>query len=797
MAEEIGGINVKISADTSGLDKGAAKAKESLSGIDDKAKKASSSTKKLSSSSNELGSNLGKVAVAAFAAAGGIAAIVSTTSKIAAFDDAMLGLKATISGTDEQMARLEKQSRSLGASTIYSAEQTANAQRFLAQAGFDVNEVLAATPGILELATAGNMGLAESADLASNVLGGFSLEIEELGRVNDVLAATASSSNTSVQQLGIAMSYVAPMAKSAGISIEETAAAIGVLSDAGIQGSRAGTNFTAFIRQMSKITPQAEAALDKYGIKIGDVDIKSRGLQSVLETLKDAGIEGGDAFTIFGSEANAAAEIMATASVRVETLTDKFNKANGSAKKMSDTMASGVSASLKGFVSASEEVILVLGDQGGKSGIIGLSSVATEIMRDLGMALDYAGSESGGTAEEFKIFDEVMRGVAISTKVAYEVVDSMVSSISMLGTMIALVASGEFGLMGEAWDNYNEKIKENIAQTEYFYGALYQTKEWVAIKEANEELDAMLDKAASAENALNNLGENDSSDVKSKGNGGKNKSEGESNAVSAQREKIKLLEEEWNWKKELAVFDGEGIIEANAERELEASQAKLDAVKEYFQSDLDILIEANEARQYAIDEALINEQISAEDHEQLMSKIAKDGAKARSKLAETERSGKINIAKNMFGTLSTLMNTSNKQMFEIGKKAALANAAIDGAQSVMSAFRSGMETGGPWAPLVAAGYAAVAGINAANLIGNISSQSFGGGGSPSVPTMATAQPAAPSSSVPSGGGQPAQSSGTLTVQGLTAGSLISGDVVAEIAEQLLDYQAAGGNVVLR
>src|SRR5690625_450768 len=239
---------------------------------------------------SSLASTMGRLrSVVGLLAAGiggiGFSRIIRET---AGFEDSMLGLQAVSRATAQQMKTLEDQARSLGATSMFSAQHAGDAQRFLAMAGLEVNEVLSATPGILRLATAGQIDLANAADIASNVLGGFRLEVEELNRVNDVLAATAAGSNTSIEQLGQALSFAAPLAASAGVSIEETAAASGTLSDAGLQGSRAGTGLVGVSRQLSNVTPAAAAALQSYGVTVADVDVSSRGLGEVLETLGGA-----------------------------------------------------------------------------------------------------------------------------------------------------------------------------------------------------------------------------------------------------------------------------------------------------------------------------------------------------------------------------------------------------------------------------------------------------------------------------------------------------------------------------
>lgn len=318
---------------------------------------------------DRLTSGLGaiKVAIAAVGAVAGGFSIGRLVTETAAFEQSLLGLQVVSGATASQMKELEDQSRSLGATSIFSAKQASDAQNFLAMAGFNVNEVLEATPGLLELAAAGSMDLASAADLASNVLGSMQLQVSELGRVNDVLAAAAAGSNTNIMQLGQALSYAAPIAATAGVSIEETAAAIGVLSDAGLQASRAGTGLLGVIRQVSNLTPQATAALASYGLTAQDVNVEQNGLLDVLMKLQEANINTADSFTIFGSEAGVAANILAAGAVRVNEFTGELELAEGTARRAALVLGSGLEGAMKSFGSAVGESTLQLGRDSGMS----------------------------------------------------------------------------------------------------------------------------------------------------------------------------------------------------------------------------------------------------------------------------------------------------------------------------------------------------------------------------------------------------------------------------------------------
>lgn len=321
------------------------------------------------------------LAIGAISAAAGGLGFHRIIRETASFEDAMLGLQAVSGATASQMAELEKQARTLGATSSFSAEQAGNAQRYLAMAGLEVNEVLSATPGILKLAVAGQLDLATAADIASNVLGGMNMEVSELNRVNDILAATASGANTNIRQLGEALSYAAPFASKAGLSLEETAAAIGAMSDAGIQASRAGTGLVGILAQLADATPKAQAAIEGADLSMEQLDINARGLQPVLDDLRGANLTLGEALQIFGREAGAAALNVINASEGVAEFTEGLRDAEGAAEEMSLIIGSGLTGSMKGLSSMLSESIISLGrDDGLAAGFQSVTDTATGML---------------------------------------------------------------------------------------------------------------------------------------------------------------------------------------------------------------------------------------------------------------------------------------------------------------------------------------------------------------------------------------------------------------------------------
>ena len=340
---------------------------------DQRLKNVTQSGKRAESQISMLSKTVG-VAAAAFAT---FNASMSIKNTIFGFDTALKGLQATTRATAADMAKLETQARQLGATSKFSATEAAEAQRFLAMAGFDTNKILASTPSVLKLATAGEISLAQAADMASNALGGMQLPVEELDRVIDVMAEAASSANTNITELSEALSYAAPLAASAGVEMEELTAVIGALSDSGIKSSRAGTGVIGIIRQISNVTPQAIDAIGKYGLTLDDISIKSHGLTGVMKTLRDANLEAEDAFKLFGSETAAAGLIVSSYSDKVQLMTERYKNAKGSAEEMANIMAGSLAAGALGLGSALQEVSLQIGDAGVAGGMKEAMTAAT------------------------------------------------------------------------------------------------------------------------------------------------------------------------------------------------------------------------------------------------------------------------------------------------------------------------------------------------------------------------------------------------------------------------------------
>jgi len=330
----------------------------------------------------------GAVGVALAGALAAMASFGAVVRTISEFETSISKLGAISGATTSQLEGMRDVAKQLGATTEFSAGQAADGLTFLAQAGFSAAESMAAIPAVLDLATASGLGLAAAADTASNIMSGFGIAAAEAARVSDVLAAAASSSNTNVSQLGGAMSTVAPIAAALGVNLEGTAASIGILSDAGIQGERAGTALRGVLAALAGPTSEATRVLNGLGIAISDVDPATNSLSDVLVRLQGAGLSTADAMTIFGREAASGALVLVKGADQLRTFTDELGNAEGAAADMADTMRDNLGGDIATMQSTLSGLILALGEAGLTAVIRGVVQAITGLTRGLTALVD-------------------------------------------------------------------------------------------------------------------------------------------------------------------------------------------------------------------------------------------------------------------------------------------------------------------------------------------------------------------------------------------------------------------------
>lgn len=294
-------------------------------------------------------------------AAFGIAAVVGT---MASFETSMAQVKAITRATEEEMISLRDIAKELGATTEFSASQAASGLRFLGMAGFTAEQSIAAIPAVLNLATAASMDLGRAADITSNIMTAFGVEAARTADIADVLAATASRTNTNVEQVGEAMKFVGPVASALGISMSEAAAGIGALSDAGLQGTLAGTGLRRILSSLASPTKASADAIKSLGLNVGDLDPKVNSITSIVRKLSEAGLDAATAFEIFGDRGAPAVLALIANESKLQQMTATLQGVSGEALRMATIMRDNLGGDIRNLVSAVESMILALGEAG-------------------------------------------------------------------------------------------------------------------------------------------------------------------------------------------------------------------------------------------------------------------------------------------------------------------------------------------------------------------------------------------------------------------------------------------------
>jgi hypothetical protein len=316
-------------------------------------------TKGLKQSQNQVQSFIGSVQKMAgqiglaFGAFQAFDIVKGAVSSIMEFEKELSTVRAITGATDKEFQQLKRSALDLGASTKYTSTQVAQLQVEYGRLGFTTAEILAATKATLDLATATGSDLAQAADVAGSTVRGFQLSASETQRVVDVMAESFNKTALGLDNFRESMKYVAPIASAANVSVEETTALLGVLADAGIRGSQAGTS-------LRKI--------------FGDLSKDGRPLAERLEELGRKGLTLSDAYDEVGRTAQTALLVLSKNTSKTRELTGELNYAAGAGKEAARVMSDNLAGDIVKLESAYDGFIQSLGE-------------GTSILRDITQAL--------------------------------------------------------------------------------------------------------------------------------------------------------------------------------------------------------------------------------------------------------------------------------------------------------------------------------------------------------------------------------------------------------------------------
>ena len=461
------------------------KASKSVAGFSRKMqaqfRRADISAKRINKSINRIGGRAAKIGMAGLAI--GTALVVR---QFVQFDDAIFAASAKFKGLDittkagmKTMEQLRKTARKVGADTKFNAVQAAQGLDFLALAGFNATQAMAALPGVVSLATVANIDLATATDIATDTLGAFNLTTDDaiqlqknLTRVNDVMAKTTASSNTTLVDLFEAVKKGAPTFTAAGQSIESFSALAGVMANAGVKGTESGTALRNIMLRLSAPTGRAAGLIKSLGINVKDsqgnfrdvIDILAdfeKGTQGMGTATKTAALS-----TIFGARAVTGVNILlAEGTDKLKGFRDELLNSGGAAKKMADIMEQSLGNKLKALGSALTEfgfkIIEAFAGEG-KKGI----DVLTDSIRSIDptpiiQVLKTIGSIIKVLAPAIPVILAMV--VAYKAWIAVQTLLNFIMAANPLGLLIIAIAALVAGviLLVKNWDKAKETFKNH------------------------------------------------------------------------------------------------------------------------------------------------------------------------------------------------------------------------------------------------------------------------------------------------------------------------------------------------
>lgn len=375
-----------------------------------------------------FGARLAGIAAISSVAYGAIGAVGSTAQNVVQLEDEFNKLQAISGATDVEMRKLAGSIMEVGNNSRYSTLEIAQGATTIAQAGFSAAETAEVLRNSLDLAAASGSSPAESIDLMTSALGSFNLQAEESGRVADVITAGLNKTKLGIEQMRLSIQYVGATAKENSLSIEELVALTGLLANAGVRGSTAGTGLRQLLVDLKTPTEKLKEELKAVGLSVADIDVKSNGLDEVIRKMAEAGfsaeaayeglevraaasflalkgqIDGYDSLSLALTQSGAAAEAAREAS---KGLTAQWTELKNSSASVMAELASGPLNVLTTLVSGLGEVAKSIGEViGGLKGLGDESGVTASIIQSglttaltgaaLGSVIPGVGTAAGG-----------------------------------------------------------------------------------------------------------------------------------------------------------------------------------------------------------------------------------------------------------------------------------------------------------------------------------------------------------------------------------------------------------------
>ena len=353
-----------LDLDTSGFQRGFKSALQDLRAFNDNSATATTKVGALGSAFQSVGSSMTKNLTVPIAGAG--AAVAGVAAK---FESAMSEVAAISGASGDELQALTDKAQEMGATTKFSASESAAALKYMAMAGWDTEAMLNGINGVMQLAAASGEDLASTSDIVTDAMTAFGLSADQSTRFADVLAQTANRSNTSVALMGETFKYVAPVAGALGYSIEDASVAIGLMANSGIKGSQAGTSLKNVLTNLAKPTDQVQSYMDKLNISLTDSAGNVKPLNQLLNEMRDGfnGLTEAEkaeyAAGIAGKEGmSGLLAIVNSSQADFDNLTEAINNSSGAAQNVADVMMDNLGGQLTILKSTLEGIAISFGN---------------------------------------------------------------------------------------------------------------------------------------------------------------------------------------------------------------------------------------------------------------------------------------------------------------------------------------------------------------------------------------------------------------------------------------------------
>ena len=379
-----------------------------------------------------------------------VAAGAAAIKTAADFDSAMSQVAAVSGATGDDFEKLRDKAREMGSKTKFSASEAAEAMNYMAMAGWKTGDMLEGVEGIMNLAAASGCDLATTSDIVTDALTAFGLQAGDSGHFADILAAASSNANTNVSMMGETFKYCAPIAGALGYSAEDTALAIGLMANAGIKSSQAGTS-------LRKIMTELNGEIKIHGSQLGDVTIQTANADGTMRSFSDIlgdcrsafskltdsekastaeSLVGKTAMSGFLAIMNAGEGDVSKLENAIDHCSDTMDGYNGAAEKMAAVMQDNLSGQLTILKSQLQELAISIGDA--------LMPSIREFVSHLQKLVDKFNSLDDGT----KAFIVKIALVAAAIGPLLIVIGSVISAIGTIMTIIPALASGISAVTG-------------------------------------------------------------------------------------------------------------------------------------------------------------------------------------------------------------------------------------------------------------------------------------------------------------------------------------------------------------